>query len=807
MTYKTAGPPDKENLLLRVNRLFEKFGHFVAKQRVALSLLPVIIIAASAIGLSQLKIGLDLDAYFSEGDPLMETKAAFADKFGNNDFIGVLVDADSVFDRRVLNMIRELSTALREEVPCAKEVISLTDVQYVVPVNPMMPAAEPVYDTRKVEIDSLTDKELAQIQKLFDNREGIKGRLYSADYKQTWIIVRLSDYAGADLKGSKKSAIEVVGQAAYEVTERISSKYQDELAGTGFKLTATGSPVIAYRRNAESFGEMVKIVSAAAAIAVLLIVFLTRSARATIGVIATIAGALAIVLGIQGHLGRTLDSAFMLIPILLTIAVAVAYATHFTTIYNKIFSETGDRKLAVAYSMKKNGWPIFFASFTTIVSLSSFMLVPIAPIQWAGAASSASIAAVYLLLMTFYPALLSMGAGQAPKAPSGAEPLWDRFLGKLAAFALSRRALILGTAAASTLVMLALSSKVEVSLHPKRMFGTAMHHAKDMVYVSESKIATNYSYNILLDGREPGFFRQLENAQKLQAAKASVLSDSIASSASSLADRASEINQALRGDNPRFCRLPATQNGYESIISKLEELIPGQARNWVTADYSAAQIFVELPDFDSKTFVPHIERLKTSIDSIFAEGAGSQPDFKASYTGYAIQFSQMNQYVTYGLLVSFGATLLIVFVLLSIAFGSLKIGFIGMVPNIIPVVFAGGVMGAMGMPLEFVTMTIAPMVIGLAVDNTVHLMNYIRLERLGGKSYDEAITISFATIGQALIKSSVILCCTLATFGFAKMANMVNMGILTVVAIAAATLTDLLVTPNLIRLTKPFGKK
>ena len=144
---------------------------------------------------------------------------------------------------------------------------------------------------------------------------------------------------------------------------------------------------------------------------------------------------------------------------------------------------------------------------------------------------------------------------------------------------------------------------------------------------------------------------------------------------------------------------------------------------------------------------------------------------------------------------------------MSIAFSSIRLGLIAMIPNIAPVVVAGGIMGILKLPLEFVTMTIAPMILGLAVDNTIHFINGTKVEFLQTRNYDTAIRNTYQIVGKALTKSSLILCCTLLAFTVAKMNNMVNMGILTVAAIIAATVTDFMVTPAIIRFIKPFGKE
>lgn len=792
-------------LILSINNWFEKFGHWVVKNKNIILVLFVAITVTCSLGLPQLKIGLDLDKYFTKNDPILVGKKIFNEHFGNNEFIGVLVDADSVFDRDVLKVIRELSIELEDSVPFASEVVSITNLKYIVPVKSVRRSKKPIYNTRDINIDSISDGQLKQIVQLFDNREGVKGQLYANDYSQTWIVLRLKKYPNKADWNHDKTPIEYVGQIASGIVDKYNNKYKDQLSEKHFKLTAAGSPVIAYKRNKESLAEMKWIIVLAAIVAILLIILMTRSFKASLGIILTVSGSLIIVFGIKGYLHETVDSAFMLIPILLTIAISVAYSIHFTAFYKKSLYTTNNPKQAVIQSMKKNGWPITFASLTTIVALSSFLFVPITTIQWAGTAAALSILSVFILLLFFYPAVLASGKINTKKEAKNPDLFWDKILNNLSNYVLSHSKTIILVSGIVVIVMIVLATRIEVNLHPKKMFGTRMPHAKEMVYVSESPIATSYSYNIIINSKDSSFFRKVENVQKVALIEQEIANSDITNKVSGLPEKIGDMYQALKGDKKSYNKVPEKQSLLNSINRRLEKYLGSDMRHVVNEDYSATQIFVSLPDFKSKIFVSHIDSIRNKIETLFP--VSENPEFETHFTGYAIQISKMNQYITIGLVRSFGISLLLIFILMSLAFGSIRLGLIAMIPNIAPVVVAGGVMGALNMPLEFVTMTIAPMILGLAVDNTIHFINGTKLNFLECGNYDNAIRMTYKTVGQALMKSSIILCCTLLAFTVAKMNNMVNMGFLTVIAIITATVSDFMLTPTIIKLIKPFGKE
>jgi hypothetical protein len=130
-----------------------------------------------------------------------------------------------------------------------------------------------------------------------------------------------------------------------------------------------------------------------------------------------------------------------------------------------------------------------------------------------------------------------------------------------------------------------------------------------------------------------------------------------------------------------------------------------------------------------------------------------------------------------------------------------------MIPNLMPLVVIGGYMGHFNSPLDMMTMTIMPMLLGIAVDDTIHFINQIKFEFEKCGNYNQAIINAFHTIGKNLAMTTIILCVSFGMFTLSPVANMVRIGYLAPLGLIAALLADYFVTPALIRLTKPFGKE
>ena len=116
-------------------------------------------------------------------------------------------------------------------------------------------------------------------------------------------------------------------------------------------------------------------------------------------------------------------------------------------------------------------------------------------------------------------------------------------------------------------------------------------------------------------------------------------------------------------------------------------------------------------------------------------------------------------------------------------------------------------MGWLGYPLDMMTATIMPMILGLAVDDTIHFINHGHLEFDRRGNYRDAILRSFRTIGTPIILTSVVICANFAIYMTSEGLSFIHMGLLSVEGIVSALVADLCVTPVLFQKFRLFGKE
>jgi predicted RND superfamily exporter protein len=142
-----------------------------------------------------------------------------------------------------------------------------------------------------------------------------------------------------------------------------------------------------------------------------------------------------------------------------------------------------------------------------------------------------------------------------------------------------------------------------------------------------------------------------------------------------------------------------------------------------------------------------------------------------------------------------------------LVFGSFKVGLVGIIPNIAPSIVVGGIMGWLDIPLDMMTATIMPMILGLAVDDTIHFINHGKLEFSRKGNYRDSILKTFKTVGVALVLSTVVIASNFLMYTTSLANQFINLGILAVAGMLSALLADLFITPILFKWCKIFGKE
>lgn len=764
-----------------VRTFLSQLAHRIPRIRVPILLAAVLLIAFSLPGAFRMDITVDMADFFLEDDPVIQNQEKFRRQFGNNDFVGVLVESEDVFSRDTLELIKLVGERLRNEVHLASGLVSLTELTRVRSGGLLLRFDGATLVSTKEEVEA--------IRASYSENPSLQGILFSRDHRQAWVLLKLEDYPSPDEWPSETTPLFSVGRSAYETVQSIDSGEA--------RLIATGVPVYAYRKEAEMMGDLTRVLIIAAVVALVLSILIFRSVQGVTGTLAVILISILSVFGVQGRLGISTDSAFIAVPILLTMGVSIGYTVHVFRFFSLRFRATGKRKEAVAYAILETGRPILFTAFTTIVAMISFLFVEIRPIRWVGVTSASCILAVFFTSILLFPAILSIGRDREVSPTRSHRPdTFERALKRFSDWVYRYGRVIIPIFLAVVAVASFGLTKLDIDFNAEKMMGTRLPHMQDLVLISQSEIAVNDSLDLILS-MPTDSFKEIRVLESLDILENRLETLPLVKKTSSLSSVVRQINYIMHFRNPKYDVIPDDANSLRALYTLAEGRFSDELREWVNSDYSDIRVFIELSDFSSR----EIEGIIGEVDHLVGE---LFPADTAHYmSGSTYQMAVMNQYVTRGLIRSVLTALLMITILMVVVFKSLKLGLAAMIPNVFPVLVAGGIMGFARIPLEFVTMTIAPMIMGLAVDDTIHLVFHLKRDLKKSGDYGASLQHTFVNVGSAITETTVILCLTFLVFTVSRVNSIVNMGLIICIGMLAAYLADLFVTPVVIRWMKP----
>jgi len=176
-------------------------------------------------------------------------------------------------------------------------------------------------------------------------------------------------------------------------------------------------------------------------------------------------------------------------------------------------------------------------------------------------------------------------------------------------------------------------------------------------------------------------------------------------------------------------------------------------------------------------------------------------------SGILVLYNNMLQSLFRSQILSLGAVFLAIFLMFIVLFRSVKLALIALVPNLVAVPLVLGLMGGLDIPLDFMTITIAAIAIGIGVDDTIHYVHRFGKEVKIDWDYQAAVNRSHASIGRAMYYTTVTITIGFSILVLSEFVPTIHFGILTAFAMMIALLANFTVLPVLLVRLKPYGKK
>jgi hypothetical protein len=776
----------------RINELFGRYAERLLRVRWWTLGAFVLLMILSVVGMKRMVKETSFDDYFIEDDPMLVKTEEFKAHFGNDYYVGVLTRCDNHFTKENLTTLRALSNELLDSLSYVDKVTSLTDIEFMVGSEEGMTIEQIVPD----EIPDDGSAAMDSIKARAYSKPHVARKLISPKGDLSWIMIKLRAFPKDSVW--KKTSTVAPDIITGEEVERIIKK--PEYASLHPK--GTGMPYVTHCKTVYISEELGRLMMIATVICMVVMLLMTRSLRGVFAPIISVIGGLFTTYGIAGFTQMYVDSTVLMIPTILAFAVAIAYNIHIFSYFSGRMRIHGERRKAIVETIKEIGWSVFFCGFTTLVSLLSFLVIPIRPMHCVGIISSMSVFFVLMTSLIVTPVLLSFGKNKQPIEgfTEDSDTRWTKFMVGLSDKVL-RNPKKIGYSFLAICIMLCIGLwKIEAAFDIERTMGLKVDYVKDVMEVGRSELGSLYSYDLIVELPENDMAKEPENLKRLDKLQTIVNGYELTKRSTSILDILKDLNQTLNNGDTAFYRIPDTEEEVAQMFLLYENAGGTESEYWMDYDYRRMRLMVEMSDFNSARVERELSRIQSDAEKLF-------PGAKITTVGNVPQYVTMMQYLVRGQMLSFVISILIIGVILMIAFQSIRVGLIGLIPNMMPAIFVGGYMGWAGVPLDMMTATLLPMMLGMAVDDTIHFINHSKLEYDRTQHYQTAIRRTFRVVGIAIVITSIITSAVFASFCSSVCNMCLNFGLMAIIGILSALAADLFVTPILVSKCKVFGKE
>ena len=492
----------------------------------------------------------------------------------------------------------------------------------------------------------------------------------------------------------------------------------------------------------------------------------------------------------------------------LLLIICIAMSIHVVVRFREIYAGNPemDKRTLMFETIRHVAVPCLYTSLTTIVGFGSLIVSRIRPVMDFGEMMAIGISIGYLMCLVFMPALLVLlPRGKVP--PSKLAQLNARSPMEVFARFTQRR----GRTVAACALLVALVSGAGISrLEVENRFIDYFHESTPIyagMTMVDDRLGGTTPLEVVIASKDGGYWKKLENLERLR--KVHDWLESLPETGKVISPVT--LIRILENINaPR----PVNQLLVNAAIMLLPVDIKSEVlKPYVTEDFKQARIAMRVRESSASL------RRQELLDSIAAyfedsdsvalavEEAGDIADTLpvARTTGMFVLYNNMLQSLIESQLATIAMVFGAIWLMFTLLFRSPKMATIAIVPNMLPVLLVLGTLGWLGIPLDMMTVMIAAITLGIAVDNTIHYIHRFKDEFPKDQDYAAAMFRCHNSIGRAIYYTSLTILAGFSILMFSNFIPTVYFGLFTGLAMVAALLAAVTLLPWLIIAVKPLG--
>jgi predicted RND superfamily exporter protein len=761
--------------------LVVRYVRWLLRHRLAATLLLVASVGLAAYAARAIRLNFDAKyLYEYEGNPAVPLLEKYYAQFGDpGGFVVVLVEARDVLAPEVLEYIQKVTRALVPD-KTFSHVRSLINAKSVYGTADGIVAGELIATIPK------THEERERIRKIAVQSQLLVRRLISED---STVTVILAEIAGS---GASKSA--AVQEAAIEAVQKVLATHPPP---EGVRTRISGSPAVMVEGTHLLINDQTLFLPIAIVL-ILITSFLTfRSMHAVLLLIAANIVALVWTAGLYTLFGRPLEMVSSTIPSTLLVYGAVDPIFVLARYMGKLRQgKTRDEALEESYT--ELIMPCFLTSLTTALGFASYITLKVPTMMIYGATTAIGVSLAFVTTVTVLPLMLGSLPPPKPKALDSRMGDWlDDKLTRLWGFLKTHKGWVIASAVIPLILGSVIGSRQKLSVQYIGILPPG--ETLDSIHVLENKLTGVTRTAVLVEG-EPDSMKRPEVLRAIDRIDEVARKNTTVTSTVSLADLLKEINEAFSGgENPAERKLPKSKSLVAQYLSLLD---PEDRNDFVSDDYSVTHVRILSQDRGSMAWRDLQAELQAAIDTEF-KGLG----VKASLTGFTATLFPALDGLAVEMMIGFvvGFAIIVFFELLL--FRSWRIAVLSVVPNLLPAIACFVLLALLGVPLRLGSVLFLSVSIGGLFNTTIHIAaRMVQRWREGGMDPDEVMEHSLRKVGPPALFTAVTLSLGFAIFLLSRFPDLKVFGALAMTVLLCGFLSDLVVTPVLLRMFYRWGR-
>jgi predicted RND superfamily exporter protein len=735
----------------------------------ALALVSIITVL-SFYELKNIKFDYDFESFFPQDDPDLDKYIDFRNTFEyDNEFILLAVEnRKGIFNDEFLDHISVLTDSIRN-IPDVSYVQSPTTLEYLV-VSGLGPLRIPYIHLGEPE-------RYSEDSSLVYKTPELVGSFFARNGKSICFYIKTTEGISKAKSDSLLARI-----------DRAVAVYQFDDTFTASK--AKGQKVYLEKLS----GEFVMFFLASFFLVVL---FLWISFRSFWGIwVPVVIVLLSIVwtLALMTITGKALDIMTVLLPTMMFV-VGMSDVVHIVTKYIEELREGAKDKFdALLKAIKEAGFATFITLITTSLGFLTLINSNIIPIRDFGIYTSLGVFIAFILSYSILPLVLFLLPKPKIAEVKPESDFWRNKLHSLLRWTLrNQKAIVVGTLIVTGVSIFGIT---RIVLNNQLIEGLTR---KDELRQDFEFFEKNYSgvrpFEILItlndttssvwNTKEMRAIDKLENYLRKDFGVGFLISP---------ASLVKGMNKALNNGNPESYVLPSGDEDLQDVTDQLSQFRKRkEMKNLVTKDGKQARITGKMADVGSKVFLERADQLNAFL--------AANPDMKCidvHLTGAALMLDKNNKYLVDNTVQGLIISILVVALISALVHRNLRMMIIAIIPNLLPIIIIGGIMGFTGIEMKSATSIIFSIAFGIATDDTIHFLARLKLEIAQGKSVMYCVKRSFLSTGKAVVVTSLILCGGFLSLIGSGFESTYYFGLLVSITLLVAVVTDLLLFPLLV---------